>query len=75
MSVDLVMPRQVHNHFLLTKKIIAVGFITLTESGQNSIIIVGGANMHYPDLTKLPAEYYEAIDKCNRKQDTSNNLG
>lgn len=44
-----------------------VGFITLSESGQNSIIIVGGANMHYNDLTKLPAEFYEAIDKSQKE--------
>jgi ribokinase len=41
----------------------ALGFVTLTESGQNAIIIVGGANMTYSDLTKLPQEYIDAIDR------------
>jgi len=41
----------------------AVGFITLTPSGENNIIIVGGANVHYDDLKQLPTEYTNAIDR------------
>jgi len=36
----------------------------LNSKGQNIIIIVGGANMAYKDLTELPNEYKEAIDSC-----------
>lgn len=37
-------------------------FIMISASGENIIVIVGGANMHYDDLTKLPNEFKEAID-------------
>lgn len=36
----------------------------LNTKGQNIIIIVGDANMSYTDLTVLPEEFKEAIDKC-----------
>lgn len=36
-----------------------------TESGENSIVIVGGANTHYSDFNSLPEEYMKAIDKCD----------
>lgn len=37
-------------------------FIMINSSGENIIVIVGGANMHYDDLSQLPNEYKEAID-------------
>ena len=37
----------------------------INSSGENIIVIVGGANMHYDDLSKLPNEYKEAIDNGN----------
>lgn len=36
--------------------------IMLNQSGQNSIVIVGGANTHYHNLTVLPEEFKQAID-------------
>jgi len=39
-------------------------YIMINKKGQNIIIIVGGANMDYQDLTKLPEEFKTAIDKC-----------
>ena len=39
-------------------------FILLNDKGENSIIIVGGANMKYPKDLVLPQEYKEAIDSC-----------
>jgi len=41
----------------------ALGFITLTPSGENNIIIVGGANVHYDNFTELPTEYTNAVDR------------
>jgi len=41
----------------------ALGFITLTPSGENNIIIVGGANTHYDNFKELPGEYINAIDR------------
>lgn len=29
----------------------------LDKKGENSIILIGGANIHYPDLNLLPKEY------------------
>ena len=37
-------------------------FIMINSKGENVIVIVGGANMQYDDLTKLPQEYQDAIN-------------
>jgi len=37
-------------------------FIMINSKGENVIVIVGGANMHYDDLSKLPTEYQDAIN-------------
>jgi len=34
----------------------------INSKGENVIVIVGGANMQYDDLTKLPQEYQDAIN-------------
>lgn len=40
-------------------------FIYVDEtSGENSIVIVGGANTHYENLNELPEVYKTSIDKC-----------
>eukprot|EP01016_Furgasonia_blochmanni_P025744 TRINITY_DN2755_c0_g1_i11.p1 TRINITY_DN2755_c0_g1~~TRINITY_DN2755_c0_g1_i11.p1 ORF type:complete len:366 (+),score=47.38 TRINITY_DN2755_c0_g1_i11:91-1188(+) len=39
--------------------------IMLNDSGQNSIVIIGGANMAYKDLSTLPTEYMKAIDQAD----------
>lgn len=38
--------------------------IILDKHGNNSIIIMGGANMHYSKPFALPKKFEEAIDKC-----------
>ena len=40
-------------------------FIYVEDSGENSIVIVGGANTHYDNFDSLPEEYKAAIDKCD----------
>lgn len=50
---------------LKTLKKLACGFVTISETGQNSIIIVGGANMHYDDLTTIPKQYIDGINQSN----------
>ncbi len=34
----------------------------INSKGENIIVIVGGANMQYDDLSKLPTEYQDAIN-------------
>lgn len=38
-------------------------FIMINSHGENIIVIVGGANMQYDDLTQLPEEFKKAIDE------------
>lgn len=40
-------------------------FIYVDETGENSIVIVGGANTYYPDKSALFEEYKVSIDKCD----------
>jgi len=40
-------------------------FIYLNSKGENCIVIVGGANMHYTSPISLPVEYKAAIDECS----------
>ena len=35
----------------------------INSHGENIIVIVGGANMQYDDLTQLPEEFKKAIDE------------
>ena len=35
------------------------------ESGENSIVIVGGANMHYEDKSKLPEDYQKILKESD----------
>lgn len=35
--------------------------IMLDRDANNSIVIVGGANMHYQDKSELPESYHKAI--------------
>lgn len=47
-----------------TNMMLGHAFIMVNSKGENIIVIVGGSNMHYEDLTKLPTEYEQAIDNC-----------
>lgn len=40
-------------------------FIMINSHGENIIVIVGGANMQYSNLTTLPEEYKKAIDETH----------
>lgn len=53
-------------------------FIILDSKGENSIILLGGANMQYSTLTELPPEYVEGISRSKNllaKLYTLMNLG
>lgn len=44
-------------------------FIYVDEkSGENSIVIVGGANTNYTSLSELPQGYKDSIDQCSLLQ-------
>lgn len=41
-----------------------LALIFLNPKRENSIVIIGGANIFYKNLTILPEEYQKAISEC-----------